>query len=478
MTLPIRSIPVVIGLFVAGIAVADVPKPPDPGRSKNFVYSMRSGSIRVKDDPTVNREHLKKVAQWLAFTICQPPYNGEVPAEKLPPGIDRTMDGLLRVEMGSFVDLPISGGNLGKPSQEQLEYSDEFGKAIADAAKVVLDNSGKPIERINAVRLMSIAARIPAPSLADPFIAIVKNDKISDAEKLYAFQGLKNLLEQSDINDVTRPIFPGSAGTSKLGEIGIALNDYVMQKRTPKDDKERHVIEFVRRDAVAALARFKDGVLRKPTRDVIFRPAWALARVMESDPSVSPPFTAQERAEASIGFCQMKIDTEMNLDLAAYTLAKMLVLYARDANLDNERASATQSLPLMHWKLLSARWSYNLSVWREFLKPIPKTRYSDLAIELANLGVGLLTQIEKNGVGASTAADVQLITNWAKNNPPKAWALSQPATLFKDDPQSILPFPAAPAPALKTPDPKGTTPVDPKKSATPVDPKKAATPKM
>ena len=400
MTFPIRSISVVVGLFVAGIAVAEVPKPPDPGRSKNFVYSMRSGSIRVKDDPTVNRAHLKKVAEWLAFTLCQPPYNGDQPKEKLPAGIDRSMDAMIRVEMGSFVDLPISGGNLGKPSQEQLEYSEEFGKAIAAAVKVVLDNSGKPIERINAVRLMSVAAKIPAPSLADHFLAIVKNDKISEAEKLYAFQGLRNLLEQSDINDVARPIFPGSTGTAKLGEIGIALNDYVMRKRTPKDEKERQVIEFIRRDAVAALARFKDSVLRRPNREVIFRPAWALARVMEMDPSVSPPFTAQEQAEASIGFCQMKIDPEMNLDLAAYTMAKMLVIYARYANLDSERSASTQTKPIMHWKIMSARWSYDLALWREQLKTIPKSRYSDIAIQLVNLGIGMLTQIEKNGVGA------------------------------------------------------------------------------
>ncbi|HEX3148344.1 MAG TPA: hypothetical protein VHR66_09695 [Gemmataceae bacterium] len=470
MMFSIRAIPVVAGLLVAGIAVAEVPKPPDPGRSKNFVYSMRSGSIRVKDDPMVNREHLKKVAQWLAFTICQPPYNGEVPTEKLPPGIDRTMDGLIRGEMTTFVDLPIGGGTNGKPSQEQLEYSDEFGKAIADAVKVVLDNSGKPIERINAVRLMSIAAKIPAPSLADPFLTIIKNENISEAEKLYAFQGLKNLLEQSDVNDVTRPIFPGSAGTAKLGEIGIALNDYVMKKRTPKDEKERQVIEFIRRDAVAALARFKDAVLRKPNRDVIFRPGWALARVMEMDPTVTPPFTAAERAEASIGFCQMKVDAEENLDLAAYTMAKMLVIYAREANLDSERASATQSLPLLQWKILSARWSYNLAVWREQMKTIPKGRNAELCGQIANLGIILLAQIEKNGASAATGAEVQTITNWAKDNPPKQWALSQPANLFKDDAASILPFPAAPAPAppvLKTPDPKATPPVDPKKGTTP-----------
>ena len=265
----------------------------------------------------------------------------------------------------------IYSGTTAKPGQEQLEFADEFGKAIAAATTVVLKESAKPIERINAVRLMSVAARSPAPSLADPLVAVVNNPKASDAEKLYAFQGLRNLLEQADVNEPTRHIFGASAGNPKLGEIAIALNNYVMQKRTPRDDKERAVIEFVRRDAVAALARFKDPSIRKANRELIFRPAWALARVMGNDPAVAPPFTIQEQMEAATGFAQMKVDPDMSLDLSAYTMAGLLVNAARAANLDNERATGTGTLTVVPWKLTAARWSYALSVWREHVKSVP-----------------------------------------------------------------------------------------------------------
>ena len=47
------------------------------------------------------------------------------------------------------------------------------------------------------------------------------------------------------------------------------------------------------------------------------------------------------------------------------------------------------------------------------------------------------------------------------DNPPKAWAERQSAILFKDDPQSILPF--ANTAALKTPEAKKGATEPPKK---------------
>jgi len=454
MTFPSRSAAVALGLLLAGaLSAADIPKPPNTNQARPLVFKMRNGSIRVKDDPK-NREHLRTLAQWIVFSLDQPPYNGDpLPsnAPKLPSGFDTIS--YLMGELENFTvreggTLPAGAGTEGKPSQEQIEYSDEFGKALAEAVKVVLDNATRPIERINAVRMLSIGARIPAPSLADSLVAVV-NGKGPDAEKLYAFQGLKNLLEQSDVTDPTRSIFPGTLGTAKLGEIGAALNGYVFQKRTWKDDKEKAVIEFVRREAVAALARFKDGVLRKPNRELIFRPAWAVARVMEGDPSAAPPFTTQERTEAATGLGQMRIDPDMNLDVAAYSQAKMLIIFARDANVDGGRAAATGTLPVMHWRVAAARWSYSLAVWLVNLKALPAARGAAPAIQIADLGIALLTTIEKGGAGAANGPEVQAINQWGTNNPPKAWASKQDALLFKDDPQSILPFPAAPTPSRR-----------------------------
>jgi hypothetical protein len=468
MTFPSRFVAVGLGLYFTGTLVAaDIPKPPNTNQARPLVFKMRNGSIRVKDDPK-NREHLRTLAQWIVFSLDQPPYNGDpLPsnAPKLPTGFD-TISYLIS-ELENFTvreggTLPAGAGTEGKPSQEQLEYSDEFGKALAEAVKVVLDNANRPIERINAVRMLSIGARIPAPSLADPLIAVV-NSKVSDAEKLYAFQGLRNLLEQEDQNDSTKHIFPGTLGIAKLVEIATALDNYVMQKRTWKDDKEKGVIEFVRREAVAALSRFKEGVFRKPTREVMFRPAWSLARVMEADPSVTPPFTIQERTEAAAGFPQMRIDADLNLDVAAYSQAKMMIVFARDANSDGGRAAATSTLPIMHWRVAAARWSYNLALWRKQLKALPANRGTAPALQIAELGIALLATIEKGGPGAPNGAEVQGVNQWGTNNPPKAWASKQDALLFKDDPKTVLPFPAAAAPVptdprLKTPEPKrGTT---------------------
>lgn len=461
MTPKSRSVAVALACLLAAPAGAAVPSPPDVSRGglKNSVYQMRSGNIRVNEDPK-HRQTLKTVAEYLAFTLCQPPYNGEQPpaSDRTPIGIQRTpaeiMDDARRMS-------DIYSGTTTKPGQAQIEFADEFGKAIAAATAVVLKESAKPIERINAVRLLGVAAQIPAPALADPLVAIVNNPKASEPEKLYAFQALRNLLDQPDPNDPNRHVFGGAAGNPKLHEIFTALSNYVFQKRTPRDDKERAVIEFVRRDAVAALARFREPTLRKLDRTILSRPAWALARVMGQDPSVSPPFTIQEQMEAATGFAQMKADPDVNLDLSAWVMAGLLINAARAANLDHERANGTGTLPVVQWKLTAARWSYALSVWRENVKSLPAGRYPGLVREVANLGIDLLTPLEKEGAAAQTATQMQVLNTWGRNNPPKAWAESKQAILFKDDPTTVLPFPAAaPAPA----DPKLTTPkgVDPK----------------
>jgi len=475
-------------LLVAAANAAEIPKPPqvEASRIQNQVYQMRSGTLRVADPDqpaavaTKNRQMIKIVADYLTYSIAQPPYNGEpIPREdKITPPNHTMADLMIRAE--SFANLPISAGNQGKVAQEQVEYAGEMGKAIADAVKVVLENSTKPIERINAVRLLSIFARIPAPALVEPLLVIVNNPRLSDAEKVYAFQGLRNLLDQSDLTFPDRHIPDLHRYPDKLAAIGQALTTYITARRTFRDDKDRQVIEFARRYAVEAMARFKDGVLRKPNKELIYRPSWTLARIMEQDPSVAPPFTPIEQAEAAIGFCQMKVDPDMNLDVAAYSVAKVLVIFARAANLDGERAKRDNT-PVAHpWKGISARFSYALAIWRGATKDLPAARNPGTAVNLANIGIALLAVIERDGAAANTANEVQTIITWATNNPPKAWAERRSAILYQDDPQSVLPFPAAST--LKTPDPKAATP-DPKKGPDPktdpkaaIDPKKGATP--
>jgi hypothetical protein len=292
--------------------------------------------------------------------------------------------------------------------------------------------------------------------VVDPLLAIVNNEKISDAEKLYAFQGLRNLLEQTEILDQTVHFPELRTNPAKLGAIAQALTNYIMQKRTPRDDREKAVIEFVRRHAVEAMARFKEGVLRKPNRDLIFRTSWTLVRVMEQDPTASPPFTIQEQTEAAIGFCQMKVDPDLNLDVAAYTLAKISVNFARAANLDSQRAARDGTLPSIPWKVFAARLSYALAVWRQAAKPVGT---------MATTVISLLTKIEKGGPSEATGSETQAVITWATDNPPKASVEAKPVLMYKDDPQSQLPFPTTAV--IKTPEAKKDPGLkgDPKKGA-------------
>lgn len=477
-------------LLAAGSPAAEIPKPPAYGNSKNNVAKMRSGlpEFRVKGNPQYLQD-IKVVAQWLAYTVATPPYNGEPVPRGEDKGVfgERSMTTLMaEAESLCKLDPPPSSG--GKLLVEQYEFAEEFGKALAQETKFVWANAGRPIERVNAIRLMSVAAKMPAPALADPLLEIIANDKVSEAERLYAFQGMRHLLEQPDMVDPTRHVIRDVA---KLGQIADTLGKYVTEKRNPRDDRERALVEFVRRHAVAALAAMKDSVLRKPNKDVVARPAWPLMRVIGGDPAVTPPFTTVEKAEAMIGFCQMKVDPEMNLDVAAYmvavapvpaantTLLGGLVEFARAVNEDNLRidtakadAKGDKPLPAAPWKLYAARLSYALSVWRENTRALPATRYPSLVSEVARQGITLLGLIEKQGTMASTGRDVLDLTAFATTNPPKAWGETPPknAVLFRDDPASVVPF-AAPAGATLKTDPK-VDPKAPPKADPKADPKK------
>lgn len=495
MILSARSFALGVALAFTPFAFsADIPKPPDANSVKGDVGKMKSGAIRVKDpenkaDWAKNQKALETVAEWLAYRIATPPYNGEpVPREdKTPVIIDRSMSELMK-EVEFYTVLNASSTGTGKLSVEQVEYGAEFGKALAKAAKVVLTNAQRPIERINAVRMMAIAARMPCPDLADYFIDVI-NGKYSDAEKLYAFEGVKNLMEQTDIIDPNKHVI---RDVNLLGKFAMTVSNYITQDRQPKDERETSVIQFVRRHAVAALATFRDGVYRKPTRELIFRPSWTLMRIIAGDPSISPPFTIQEKTEAIVGFCQMRNDPDMNLDVAAYMIAVAplpttsgtslggLVEFAREANEDVLRATRDKTLPSVPWKVAAARISLALANWRETAKTLPKDRNPDVVVSLATrVGIPLVSLIEKEGGGASTGGDVQNITTWAGNNAPKAWSENppQPAQLYKDDPKSVLPFaaPAKKAPVdskLTTPAPMPMPPPDKGPNPKTVDPKK------
>jgi len=455
-----RTLAVVVGALSVATAAGQVPKPPElKGQDRDMLNKMRNSQMRVRDPDVSKAERdarlatIKKIAQNYAYSLAAAPVNGEAESKDARGPYSSLSELLSYVDQTTNLVGPSSNG--GKLTVEQTEFAEEFGAAMADAIKVVLANSARPIERVNAVRVLSYVARMPAPGVIDPFLDVIKNAQASDALKLYAFQGLRNLLEQSRVDFPAQHAIRDAA---RLGQIHDVLAAYVTQKRVPRDDKDKAVIEFVRRDAVAALARFKDAVIRKPNKDLIARPGWTLLRVIENDPAVAPPFTIQEMSEAAIGLGLMKPDPDMNLDVAAFSVAKALAYYTTAAIEDGVRTAADGGpLPVLPWKIQSARLAVALSAWRESTKPLGAAKGAAAVADLAAKALPVLAPIEQLGASKGQT-NIQPLTLWAENNLPKAWTdgTAQPGTsipVYRDDPGPKLPFPAPmAAPTIKTPD--------------------------
>ncbi|WP_157369464.1 hypothetical protein [Zavarzinella formosa] len=453
---------------------ADIPKPPEPNGADTVASpKLHSGTVRITEEKPDGPLHkaVRNYAQYYAFKSVQPPYNGEPEEKKLGTFI-LDINSLLK-DAESFCTLQNQppATNL---SQAQLEFAEQFTVDLAAAAKIVLDNATRPMERLNIVRMLASCSKMPGTKLIDPLLRVINDPNESDALKLYAFQGIKTFLEHGHPEDPTKHI--NYKDVAKLAQISDSLTKYIVQKRSYRDAKEQMVIEYVRREAVAATGRFKLGVVRENTRKPLSRPGYTLMRVLW-DPEIAPPVTIQERIEAICGFCQMKIDDDLNIDVAAPFLQPSLVEYLRQANNDFTRMTKETSKSILPWKISAARLSYSFALWREAAKTVPKPRYPEYITSLANDVIATLAPIEKEGAGATT--DSNSLAQWLPRNLPKAWSggNQQPVLLYKDDPTSLLPI-VPKTPVLKTPDPKNPMPPaktpDPKNPAPPMkmpDPK-------
>lgn len=448
---------------------AEIPTPPEPtGADGAASPKLHSGTVRITDEKADGPLHktVRTYAQWFAYRTALPPFNGEPEIKKSSGTFVNDINKLLK-DADDFCTL------LNQPpatnlSQAQFEFAEQFTVEMAVASKFVLDNATRPIERLNMVRMLATCAKMPGTKLIDPLLTIINNPNESDALKLYAFQGLRTFLDHGHPEDATKHL--NYKDVAKLGQISESLGKYIVQKRVFRDAREQAVIEYVRKEAVAALGHMRMSVVRETTRKPVSRPGYTLMRVLW-DPEIAPAVTLPERIEAICGFCQMKIDDDLNLDVAAPFLQPSLVEFIRQANNDAVQMKKEGTLAVLPWKISAARLSYSFAVWREGAKPVAKTRYPEYITTLANEVVSTLAPIEKEG--ASALIQSESLVQWITKNLPKPWEGGNqvPVPLYKDDPTTLLPI-VPKNPVMKTPDPKGPNPkVDPKGPPPKVDPK-------
>ena len=211
------------------------------------------------------------LAQRLAYRIATPPYNGEpvVVDSKGPPPAQGTMDDLMS-DARFFTTLDPPSGNQGKLLVEQIEYGAIMGNSIAKAAKVVLENSARPIERVNAVRMMAIAARMPCGDLANYFIDIIGNAKISDAEKVDDREALAaELIDRfgplpQEADQLLKVVaIKGLCRQANVAKIDVGPKGAVVTFRNDQFAKPENLIPFLARNQVAWKVRPDNKVVVK-----------------------------------------------------------------------------------------------------------------------------------------------------------------------------------------------------------------------
>ncbi len=238
---------------------------------------------------------------------------------------------------------------------EQKMYLKEFTKELIPCLREVLSKNGKPIVRVNAVRILAGVAEAGQEDVADTLREIILNPKESDGVKLYAFRGFKELFDQGGEKSIFQ---------NPEREIACinAICDFVHRPRPsslPEDAPADEVggYQYVRREALRALAFTRYPITPKGKTTPPCMTALWLQRALNKELDPAPSLT--EQAEAAIGLCNMRasLSPQYNLDVAAYEVGKYLVDFIGEYS--NQRATKQGLIP---WKLYTVRLGIALEV--------------------------------------------------------------------------------------------------------------------
>ncbi len=407
------------------------------------VDSMRNGNVKVvdpadKQKTKQNRLALEKLAKWFAFRLNVPPYNGEPdenPKAKSRKSQDKPIVQLFNELEKTYFLIP----GVSLRSKEQYQYADEFCIAMNKELRFVMANANKTIVRINAARMLELISKMPCPSLADSYLAILKDPKEQLLPiKIFAIRGLANVLSHSDTIQPDRHII---LSQEKLAEISTALESIITTAAPPElivDEDQKRTWQFYRRDAIKALAKLRYSVIRSNAQAIIAKPVLTLVRASVAGESFSPEISLPEQVEALIGVIQMRPDRDTNLDVMAYAVNEGVLSIVKKQRPDRNHPEWLRSIP---WKITGIRFTNAVTTWKNNIKFVPKSTNSANAKYLQDsLVTNIFQKWEENG--SNTIPSTDPLLNYEKTKVPAT------PFLIKDVKESALWQPASP-PAKK-----------------------------
>lgn len=420
----IPSLVVAAVLLSTGVARPQPFPFPAPPRDTTTIEKMRSGTVDFDSNVKTHEELLQQYAKWFAHRLVHPPFNGMEPAKKS--FSNENLETLI-----SDMEKALLWPNPRLPANDfQIKYAFHFAKALEYEIMDVYEKAEKPLEKVNAVRMFATVGKAPNAALADTYLKIIRDGKYGLEIKLFAFQGLHNFLAISNPLDPKEHFFADARrNAAKWAEIAQEIEKFIIQKHPANLPVEQaRVIQFVRREAVRALAQIKSQIIRQGVAMVLDKPLWTLLRVASNDKIVKPAdaampghgFTMPERIEAIVGILSMKPDREVNQDVVAYIVNDALIEIGafhtlERANLGND----ARNRPLVPWKITGVHLMDAFKTWQTSMSlpglrgAAEGKRFTDKALELK-----CIPKLEDQGIMA--VADFRAFDDWKRDRKPKS----------------------------------------------------------
>jgi hypothetical protein len=349
----------------------DLPRSP----STSEMTSFRSPSGIPKDELKKAKELFATLAKYYAdYVSNQRVYT--TPQEFAPNTKGepvKTVDQLI-ADLNRHLLIPGPGNRVGP---DQADYIREFGAALDDALEKVINSPSERVVRVNATRILAAACRSGANPHYPTVTKLITAADTPPEVKYYAYQAAGNLLAAYDINNLeTRS---HSAPPKLVADLLTALRDAVEMpysilppplgvdgKPTSFPPDQLQVIAFIRRQAIKALGTARFAEFPVPKAPTVY-PAFTLARVAVEDPSITPPPTPSEAAEAVIGICNLSPPKgAANAEPYAFAMSDAVATGLLTFATPRAANPADKNLP---WKGYSARLNDSLKGWGAVFDP-------------------------------------------------------------------------------------------------------------
>ena len=232
--------------------------------------------------------------------------------------------------------------------------------------------------------------------------------------RVYAFEGLRNLIAQPAAGDPTKNFLP----QAKQVELALSLEKYILRFQnyiltgSPGEAEQGRVVQFIRRYAIQALGQFKEAVIRNKDKEILARPGYALIIAASPGDPKKLAYTYAERIDALVGFCQMRPDEVVNLEAATYWVNEALIDITSFENDEQVLIGKVGGRPRIAWKVAAARMIEALNAWKKNMQGVKVAWQPAIVVSYVEKAVPVLEPIEKDGIKANVNANP--LANWRK----------------------------------------------------------------